>query len=56
MGWVANDIEIANSEEYIRTISQAVSNYNNQFAKQIAAGKKTKEIFWFRMKYKKPIG
>lgn len=45
VGWVANDIEMANSDEYIRTISQAITNYNTQFAQQIAAGKKKTETF-----------
>lgn len=45
IGWIAHDIEMANSEEYIRTIQQAVDNYNNQFAEQIAAGKKKAEVF-----------
>lgn len=31
LGWIAHDIEMANSSEYIRTIRQAVENYNYQF-------------------------
>ncbi|MBQ8674455.1 MAG: TonB-dependent receptor [Bacteroides sp.] len=45
IGWIANDIEMANSEEYIRTLQQAVDNWNTQFADQIAAGKKKAETF-----------
>ncbi len=43
IGWIAHDIEMANTEEYTRTISQAIENYNKQFAEQIAAGKKKAE-------------
>lgn len=32
IGWIAHDIEMANSAEYARTIQQAVDNYNVQFA------------------------
>ncbi len=45
-GWIANDIEMANTEEYARVISQAMDNWNNQFASAIAAGTKTEEIFF----------
>lgn len=45
IGWIAHDIEMANSAEYIRTIQQAVDNWNTQFAAEIAAGKKKAETF-----------
>lgn len=31
IGWIANDIKMANSAQYIRTMQQAVDNYNVQF-------------------------
>ena len=40
LGWIAHDIEMANSAEYARTIQQAVDNYNVQFD-----GVKQKEVF-----------
>ncbi len=40
LGWIAHDIKMANSEEYARTIKQAMDNYNTEFA-----GVKTPAVF-----------
>ncbi len=46
LGWIAHDIEMANTEEYARVISTAMDNWNKQFASQIAAGTKAPETFY----------
>ncbi len=46
LGWIANDIEMANTEEYANVIRAAMDNWNKQFASAIAAGTKAAETFY----------
>ncbi len=51
IGWIANDIEMANSSEYIRTMQQAVDNYNVQMGemKEFIIPDKVEDTNWVKL-------